>query len=326
MLDAYQREINYLRVSVTDRCNLRCYYCMPEEGVKLVSRREILRNEEITKLIEAASQVGIEKIRLTGGEPLVRKGLVGLVESIERISGINDIALTTNGVLLPDMAKELKAAGLKRVNISLDTLNPDTYSFITRFGDINQAWMGIKAALEIGFDPVKINCVVIKGVNCHEVAEIAALTLKYPLHVRFIELMPVSGDNKWSSQKHVSVSDIRASIELVLGNLQEAKKPSGNGPANYFTLPGAIGTIGFISPISHSFCHCCNRLRLTSDGMIRQCLYSEKEYDIKTPLRSGAGMDELVDIFARALRDKPEHHNFQKGWYDDKRSMSQIGG
>ncbi len=326
MRDAYQREINYLRISVTDRCNLRCYYCMPEEGVKLVSHREILRNEEIIKIVEAAGLVGIKKIRLTGGEPLVRKGLCGLIESIAAIKGIDDVALTTNAILLSSMGMELKKAGLKRVNISLDTLNPDTYRSITRHGDIRQVWQGIETALDTGFNPVKINCVVIKGVNCHEVTELAALTIRYPLHIRFIELMPIGNDSIRLFKKHVPVSEIRSSIELAFGGLQKAKSPLGNGPANYYTIPGAKGTIGFISPISHSFCYSCNRLRLTSDGMIRQCLYSKKEFDIKTPLRNGAGIDELAGIFAKALKDKPGHHKFNRGWHDNNRLMPQIGG
>lgn len=328
MKDNYLREINYLRVSVTDRCNLRCIYCMPAGGVeKVLPHDDILRNEELVSIIAAASsQAGIRKIRLTGGEPLVRKGLVDLVAAINDIPGIDDIALTTNGVLLPAMGRELKEAGLQRVNISLDTLDPVLFRRLTRNGDLQQVWRGIVTALELGFNPVKINTVVMRGYNDHEIGELAALTVKYPLHVRFIELMPVGTSNNWAGDRHVPVSQIKDIIELGLGGLESAHRPAGNGPARYYRLSEAPGTIGFISPVSDHFCKSCNRLRLTAEGMIRPCLYSGWEIDIKGLLRRGAADTELGDVFRQAVSRKPDRHCINDGWQDDKRIMSQIGG
>lgn len=326
MQDVYHREINYLRVSVTDRCNLRCIYCMPPGGVKALPHEEILRNEEFVALIKAASLVGIKKIRLTGGEPLVRRGLVELVAAINEIPRIDDIALTTNGALLPEMGRDLKRAGIRRVNISLDTLDPGLFSFLTGNGDLGKAWRGIETALELGFVPVKINTVVIKGYNDHEVLELAALTRKYPLHVRFIELMPVGASDAWALERHVPASIVRESIEAGLGRLESAHKPAGSGPARYSRLSGAPGTIGFISPVSDHFCRSCNRLRLTAEGMIRPCLHSAREWDAKGPLRRGADERELAAIFRLAVAGKPDRHCMQGGWRDDKRLMSQIGG
>lgn len=326
MQDVYQREINYLRVSVTDRCNMRCVYCMPSGGVKTLPHEEILRNEEFVSIIKAASLTGIKKIRLTGGEPLIRKGLVELVAAINDIPGIDDIALTTNGALLPDIGRDLKKAGVRRVNISLDTLDPALFRAITRSGDLDQAWRGIETALDLGFSPVKINTVVMKGYNDHEIVELAALTLRYPLHVRFIELMPVGTSNTWAMERHVPASRVREMVEAGLGRLEGAHKPAGNGPARYLRLSGAPGTIGFISPVSDHFCQSCNRLRLTAEGMIRPCLHSAREWDAKGPLRRGADDRELAAIFRLAVAGKPDRHCMQGGWRDDKRIMSQIGG
>lgn len=324
--DTCQREINYLRISVTDRCNMRCVYCMPPQGVNPVAHEDILRNEEVVRLVRAGARAGIKKVRITGGEPLVRKGLVGLVESISRIPDIDDIALTTNGVLLPGTGRELKAAGLSRVNISLDTLDPDLYRFITRNGDFKEAWRGIESALDLGLNPVKLNTVVMKGFNDGEIKDLAALTLKYPLHVRFIELMPVGASDSWTADRHVPARDIKQALELQLGRLVDARKPCGNGPARYYKLPGSKGTIGFISAVSDHFCANCNRLRMTAEGMLRPCLYSGKEIDVKTLLRQGAGEEELAGLFRQAVAAKPERHNIAAGWQDDKRMMSQIGG
>jgi len=326
--DNYLREINYLRVSITDRCNLRCIYCMPAGGVeKLWPHEDILRNEELVSIIAAAaSQAGIRKIRLTGGEPLIRRGLVDLVAAIRDIPGIDDIALTTNGILLPNMGKELKEAGLQRVNISLDTLDPALFRHLTRNGDLEQVWRGIENALEQGFSPVKINTVVMKGYNDHEIGELAALTVKYPLHVRFIELMPVGASNSWAGDRHVPVSRIKEIIEAGLGSMESAYQPTGNGPARYYRLSGAPGTIGFISPVSDHFCKTCNRLRLTAEGMIRPCLYSGWEIDIKGLLRKGATDTELGEVFRQAIGRKPDRHCISAGWQDDKKVMSQIGG
>ena len=326
MQDTYQREINYLRISVTDRCNLRCIYCMPPGGVKVLAHDQILRNEEIIRLVEAASLAGIKKVRLTGGEPLVRKGLVDLVAAIAAIPAIDDIALTTNGLVFPELGRELKEAGLRRVNISLDTLDPDLYKFITRSGSLDRAWKGIETALGLGLHPVKINTVIMRGFNYHEIEDLAALTLKYPLHVRFIELMPVGTSNPWAVDRHVPSSEVRSVIEDSLGGLEDAVKPTGQGPARYHKLSGASGTIGFISAVSDHFCQQCNRLRLTAEGMIRPCLYSGREIDARAQLLRGAGLEELAELFRQAVLKKPDRHHMSEGWNDAKRIMSQIGG
>jgi cyclic pyranopterin phosphate synthase len=324
--DIYQRKISYLRISLTDRCNLRCIYCMPPEGVQLTSHQEILRNEEIFQVVKAASRAGIVKVRFTGGEPLIRKGILSLIDSVRSISEIQDISLTTNGIFLSEMAEDLKRIGVDRINISLDTLNKDIYRKITVNGDLNKVWQGIEKALGLGFEAIKINTVVIPGLNSNEVADLAALTLVHPLHIRFIELMPKDCSGKDVYDSFVPVAEIRDNIEQTLGSLKEAESPPGNGPANYFILPGAKGTVGFISPLSQSFCHLCNRIRLTADGMIRPCLYSEKEFDFKTPLRNGATTAELAALFDRVMEAKPEQHSFQQGWTDKTRAMFQIGG
>lgn len=326
MKDILQREINYLRLSVTDRCNLRCTYCMPREGIKPIPHEEILRNEEIEKLVRVAALVGINKIRLTGGEPLVRKGLPDLIELIAGIPGIDDIAVTTNGILLPEMAAGLKDAGVKRVNISLDTLEPRRYEEVTRLGKFGSAWRGIEAALEHGFHPVKINVVAIRGFNDDEILELAGLSFKYPLHVRFIELMPIGISDAWASCRHIPVHEIMDIIEHGLGKLQEVKKPAGNGPAKYYDLPGSKGSIGFISPVSDHFCSSCNRLRLTAEGKLRPCLYSDYEIDLKKPLRSDATQLEMARLFTQAIKLKPTRHNIGEGWRERDRIMSQIGG
>lgn len=326
MRDIYQRDINYLRVSVTDRCNLRCVYCMPAEGVKPTPHNEILRLEEIETIIKAASLIGVKKIRLTGGEPLVRLNLEKLIKKISKIPGIDDITLTTNAVLLPDHAAALKEAGVKRVNISLDTLRADRYREITRCGDLAAAWLGINAALDAGLHPVKLNTVVMRGFNDDEVVALARLTLNRPLHVRFIEVMPIGAKNSWTSGRFVPTEEIMAQISSKLGTLIPAKMSEGDGPAKYYQLKDAKGTIGFITSMSEHFCQNCNRLRLTSTGALRPCLYDSREIDLKTPLRAGAGLKELADLFMDAVALKPDRHHMLEGWRDKSRVMSQIGG
>lgn len=326
MRDKCCREINYLRVSVTDRCNLRCIYCLPREGVRLVPSHEILRIEEIVRLLKAASQAGIKKVRLTGGEPLIRKGLVDLVAAINEIPGIDDLALTTNGIHLPLLGRELKEAGLRRVNISLDTLDDGMYRRITRHGELGQAWNGIEKALELGLNPVKINAVVIKGLNDGEVEDLAALTLKYPLHVRFIELMPMGACEDWALKGYIPSAEVKKIIEDSMGTLEQGHKTYGCGPAKYYKLSGAPGTIGFIGALSEHFCHTCNRIRLTADGMIRPCLHGSREIDVKTALRRGADCSELAGFFRQAVSEKPVRYFTDRGWQGKKRVMSQIGG
>ncbi|WP_418791668.1 GTP 3',8-cyclase MoaA [Phosphitispora sp. TUW77] len=325
MDDVFQRNINYLRISVTDRCNLRCVYCMPEEGVNLIEHKEILSHEEIIKVIKSAVMVGIRKIRFTGGEPLLRKGITSLIAGVNEIPEIDDIALTTNGILLPKMVLELKEAGLKRINISLDTLVPEKFYRITRGGSLAKVWLGIESALDAGFEPVKINTVVIRGFNDDEVYDFAELAAKMPLNVRFIELMPIGVSDLMDWTGFVATAEL---LERLLARYNLVpEKVAGNGPAKSYRIPDAPGTIGFISPISNHFCALCNRLRLTSEGQLRPCLQSPLEIDLKTPLRSGATPEELAEVIRFAINSKPEKHNMeQTGWKGNRRIMTQIGG
>ncbi len=322
--DSFQRPINYLRISVTDRCNLRCVYCMPAEGVDLMAHYDILTYEEIHTVVKAAAEMGVNKVRLTGGEPLVRAGLSDLIRLLAGIDAIDDISLTTNGILLAQHAAELKEAGLHRVNISLDTLKPERFRQITRCGSLENTLEGIEAAMAAGLTPVKINVVVMAGVNDEELADFAAKTVSDGWHVRFIEYMPVNGDESLAG-KLVSVSEMRESIES-LGKLEPWKVEVGNGPAKYYRLPGAAGTIGFITPITEHFCYRCNRLRLTADGKLRPCLLSEEEIDLKEPLRSGASVLELKNLIEKAIASKPEGHRLAEGRKKNGRPFSQVGG
>ncbi|GAW92026.1 GTP 3',8-cyclase MoaA [Calderihabitans maritimus] len=327
MQDRFQREINYLRISITDRCNLRCVYCMPPEGVKLVEHEDILRLEEIETIVRAAAAVGIRKLRLTGGEPLIRKGIVRLVRKLSAVPGIDDLALTTNGILLARYLKSLEEAGLNRVNISLDTLRPERFKEITRGGNLTDVWQGIKAALASSLHPVKLNTVIIRGSNDDEILDFARLTMEFPLHVRFIELMPIGTCNAWAEEKRVPYYEIKEQIEKELGSLVAYEEVPGGGPAKYYRLPGALGTIGFITAMSNHFCNHCNRIRLTAQGQIRPCLHSEWEIDLKGPLRQGAREEELQALISQAIQGKPRRHSMDsEGWQDQRRSMFQIGG
>ena len=321
--DSFQRPINYLRISVTDRCNLRCVYCMPEEGVGLMSHDDILSYEEIFTVVKAAAELGINKVRLTGGEPLVRAGLVDLVRLVASIETIDDISMTTNGILLAQHAAALKDAGLMRVNVSLDTLQPEKFRRITRWGRLEDTLNGIEAAREVGLNPVKINVVVMAGVNDDEIPDFAAKTVRDGWHVRFIELMPTSGGAP--AGKLVSAEEIRKRIEP-LGALEPWKATVGNGPAKYFRLPGATGTIGFITPVTEHFCYQCNRLRLTADGKLRPCLLDEGEIDLREALRGGASMDELKGLIEKAIAGKPQRHHLAEGSPHQGRPFSQVGG
>jgi len=325
-LDSFNRPISYLRVSVTDRCNLRCVYCMPAEGVPWRPHEEILRYEEIETVVRAAAELGISKIRLTGGEPLVRKGLVDLVAMIARIPGIDDLAMTTNGTLLARHAEELKAAGLKRVNVSLDTLRPERFRRITRLGELSDTLEGIAAAKEAGLVPVKINVVVIRGLNDDEVVDFARLTYAPDWHVRFIEVMPLGDNADWAGNGYVPMGEVRERIERELGELIPARLGDNGGPARYYRLPGAQGTVGFITPISEHFCYRCNRLRLTADGKLRPCLLSDYELDLRTPLRQGATIEDIKRLIVEAVRAKPERHHLDEGLSPQGRAMSEIGG
>ncbi len=329
-VDAYQRPISYLRISVTDRCNLRCLYCMPEDGVPWRPHEEILRYEEFETIVRAAAALGISKVRLTGGEPLVRLGIDDLVRKLARIPGIDDLAMTTNGILLSRYAEALADAGLDRVNISLDTLDPARFRRITRRGELSDVLTGIEAARRAGLRPIKINTVVIRGLNDDEVVELAAKSLEAEWwNIRFIELMPVGDDaameRAWEEQV-VTAHEIRTRIEAPLGPLEPAKMRAGNGPARYYRLPGAPGTLGFITPISEHFCEQCNRLRLTADGQLRPCLLSDQEVDLRGPLRAGADAAEIEALIVAGIRCKPMHHHLEERKHPEGRAMSEIGG
>ncbi len=331
MKDAHGRVIDYLRISLTDRCNFRCIYCMPEDGVCQMDHDEILRIEDIERLVKVAAGIGIKSIRLTGGEPLVRKGVVDLVDSITNIDGIENVSMTTNGVLLPAMAEDLKRAGLSRVNISLDTLDPEQFKYVTRVGKLEDTLAGIDAALECGFDPVKVNAVTVKSLN-QDFLAFAKLSIDRPLHVRFIEYMPVGDSSEngtgWGkedvipSEELFSIINERAAAEGLPPLESAAADPLGWGPARYFEFPDAKGTVGFISPLSRHFCSACNRLRMTADGKIRPCLFSDTEYDAKQALRNGTD-EQVRAVLMEALGAKPDDHHDKVG---TERGMSQIGG
>ena len=323
--DSFQRPIDYLRISVTDRCDLRCIYCMPPGGVSLLPHDSILTYEEIYAIAQAAAEMGIKKIRLTGGEPLVRSGLPKLVKMLAQIKAIDDISLTTNGTLLERYAVELKEAGLRRVNVSLDTLRQERFKHITRCGNnLDDVLKGIETAKSVGLNPVKINMVVVAGINDDEIRDFAAKTIDEEWHVRFIELMPSAGASTTAAQ-FISVTDMRKRLE-VLGELEPCLPSVGNGPAKYFRFHQSKGTVGFITPISEHFCFKCNRLRLTADGKLRPCLLSDDEIDLKTPLRSGVSREGLKQLFEEAVARKPLHHHLAENYTPKDRPFSQVGG
>lgn len=327
MQDRFGRTINYLRVSVTDRCNLRCVYCMPEEGVPWQPHADILTYEEITRVVELAAGLGLKRVRLTGGEPLVRKGIANLVESLVRIPEIEEISLTTNGTLLRYLAEELAAAGLMRVNVSLDTLQPEKFRRITRGGNLQNVLDGIAAAERAGLAPVKINVVVVRGVNDDELVDLARLTIDHPWQVRFIELMPVGNQQDWgqsflsAEQRYFPIKEILQNLDCL--GLVPAAAVKGNGPARSLQIPGAAGTLGFISPIGEHFCGGCNRLRLTADGRLRPCLLDDLEIPIREPLRAG---EDLLPYFEQAIGLKPQGHALAAQHTPVSRKMAQIGG
>jgi len=320
LFDSFHRHIYYLRVSVTDRCNLRCIYCMPPGGISWMPHNEILSYEEISAIVKMAAELGFTKIRLTGGEPLVRSGLSKLIKMLSQIEGIDEVSMTTNGTLLKEHALELKQAGLSRVNISLDTLKADRFRHITRLGELKDSLKGIEAAREANLEPVKINVVVMRGINDDEVVDFAKLTREKGWHIRFIELMPFANVTEF-----VPSSEIRQSI-VSLGTLEPCSPITGNGPTRNYRLPRAKGTIGFISPLSEPFCSACNRLRLTSNGQLCPCLLSDVGIDLKGPLRNNATAQELKNLILKAIASKPKHHHLADGIVPVKHNMSQIGG
>ena len=332
MKDSFSRDINYLRISVTERCNLRCVYCMPAEGVKWIPHSQVLSYEDILRVVTAAAALGVTKVRITGGEPTVRAGIVDFVGMLAQVPGLDDISMTTNGITLPGLAGQLREAGLKRVNISLDTLKPDRFNAITRVGRLDDVMSGIQAAQDAGLTPVKINTVVMQGLNDDEIADLARLSLERDLHVRFIELMPFNDFHCSLGQGEVQPTfvpseQVMEEVEEVLGKLEVAKPPLGNGPARYYRLPGAKGTVGFISPLSEGhFCTSCNRVRLTSEGKLRPCLLNDMETDLMPALQSGASREELKALIMKVVCDKPPHHLLCEGQGPHTRKMVQIGG
>ncbi len=322
--DRFGRQIDYLRISVTDRCNLRCIYCMPEKGIKLFPHSEILSYEEIIRLTRIFASTGIKKIRITGGEPLIRKNISYLVEKISEIDGINDIAITTNGILLKNLATELARAGLKRVNVSLDTLKEDKFELITKMKGLKDVLGGIEKCMELGLSPLKINVVLIKGVNDEEVFDFVKMTENMPVHVRFIEYMPWGRVENWGMDKLIDTKEAMEKIAKEFGELIPIETFSG-GPAINFRINNFKGVIGFINPVSSHFCNLCNRIRLTADGKIRLCLFSEREIDIKSYVRSRSD-EEIKAVVEEAIFNKPQRHNLSEHIKAHQREMNQIGG
>jgi cyclic pyranopterin phosphate synthase len=328
LVDTYGRRIDYLRISITDHCNLKCYYCTPFSGRNHLERSEILTYEEMLNVARAAAAAGITKIRITGGEPLVRNGVVEFCRMLSEIDGLKSLALTTNGINLEDMADPLFKAGVCRINISLDTLRPKRFEKITGCNWLSRVLAGIKRAEQIGMHPIKINTVVMRGINDDEIENLARLTLDKPYHVRFIELMPTDSVayNDYESL-YMPVEEIMKKINQ-MDRVQIEQATDSYGPARLCMLPGAKGKVGFIAPISWHFCGSCNRLRLTADGKIKTCLFSREELDIKAPLRSGATQNDIINIFWQAVAEKPSGHHLNAKDHQNacQRAMCAIGG
>ncbi|MFA9466036.1 MAG: GTP 3',8-cyclase MoaA [Velocimicrobium sp.] len=328
MKDQYGRKIDYLRISVTDRCNLRCQYCMPEEGVTSIGHNKILTFEEIELLCRCVSRLGIRKIKLTGGEPLVRKGFARLVGTIKALPNIEEVTLTTNGILLEDYLDELKEAGLDRINISLDTLNRDKYLHITRGGDLDRVLRAIKKACMMGFQSIKINSLIMKGWNEDEIVSLAGIAKEYPVSVRFIEMMPIGNGSKFYP---VYQEEILKRLEDAYGELHKCSEKMGNGPASYYEMDGFLGKIGFISAVSHEFCNDCNRIRLTADGNLKLCLQYKNLLNVKELIERGTDEEQLTEIIRMAIFLKPRKHDFRGLSLEDledkeTKNMAQIGG
>lgn len=318
MIDGFGRKINYLRLSITDRCNLRCMYCMPKDGIQKVNHEEILTLEEIDEVIGIFASLGINKVRITGGEPLVRKGIISLIENIRKYEGIKDLALTTNGILLKEMAFNLKKAGLNRVNISLDSLNPKKYAMMTRGGSLNKVLEGIEEAKKVGLTPIKINVVLIGGFNDDEIENFVALTKDEAIDVRFIELMPIGEVANWSLENFLPNQYVLEKIPHLVPVETEDKA----SPAKYYRLPNGKGKVGLISPISCKFCDNCNRIRLTSEGKLKYCLHSNEEFDLGKVLRSNHSLKDFIEA---SILKKPLAHTIEQGDFIT-RNMVQVGG
>ncbi len=329
--DSFNREINYLRISVIDNCNLRCVYCMPLQGLQFLPKPDLLTAEEIERVVRAALNVGFNKFRLTGGEPTLRADLLEIVERIAALPGVHDLALTTNALLLTKLARPLKNAGLKRINVHLDSLNPDTVARQMRWGSFERIWEGIIAAEEVGLVPIKLNSVVAAGYNEIDVVDLARLTLDRDWHVRFIELMPLGGGEcaTLSIKRYVSNIETRRRIEAALGPMREVEPYNPSDEARNYRLANARGVIGFISPVSEPYCSTCNRMRLTADGKFHLCLLNDDELDVRSALRAGhpdGGVGQVSRILLHAVEAKPTGHHLLEGRSTKDRSMYQLGG
>lgn len=325
MRDSFDREIHYLRVSLTDRCNYRCVYCMPEKGVVFHPHAHHLTDEELVRVIRIMSTLGFDRIRLTGGEPTVRPNLVPIVEAISTIPSIKEIAMTTNGMRLEKIAEPLARAGLKRVNISIDTLDAERFSKITRFGKLESVWRGILAAERVGLTPIKLNAVIVRGYNEEDIVDLARLTLDHAWDMRFIEMMPLGSIADFQVESIVTAAEMKARVEEACGELIPLHW-NGHDPARPYKLHGGQGTLGFISSVSAPFCEGCDRVRLTSDGRLRLCLLRDDEVELLQPLRDGASDEELRDLISRGVYNKPWGHGLGENIIAESRIMSQIGG
>jgi GTP 3',8-cyclase len=320
--DQFGRSIEYLRISVTDRCNFRCLYCMPSEGLAWLPKSDILSYEEIADVVRQLAPLGLRRLRITGGEPTIRPQIHELIRMLRAVPGIEDIAISTNGARLPEMAETLRECGLDRVNMSVDSLRADRIAHIARR---NLSFDPVRAALaaqSAGLDPIKLNMVVMRGINDDEVVDLARLTLEHPWHIRFIELMPV-GDMRELTWEHIVPSDEILSRLGEIAPLAATLGPRGNGPAAYYAWPGAAGTIGVITPMTHTYCASCNKVRLTADGRLRTCLFGDHEVDLRSPLRSGLS---LAPFFLEALANKPKEHELLQMRVGGLRALSQVGG
>lgn len=324
-LDRFGRTIHYLRISLTDRCNLRCVYCMPED-IQFQPRAALMQDDEVLFLVKLFSSLGFDKFRLTGGEPTVRANIVRLVGEIARTPGVRSLSMTTNGVLLARLAEPLAKAGLQRVNISIDTLDPDKFKRLTRWGSLDDVWAGIIAAEEAGLAPIKLNVVVVQGYNEADVVALAGLTQDHPWQIRFIEMMPFAGVTELQLKQVVTAQKIMELIQGELGTMHPSNGGNLDGEARTFRLPGAKGEVGFISSVTEPFCASCTRARLTADGRLRLCLLREGEVDLLTPLRAGATIYELQELILDGIWQKPWGHGLDEGVIPLNRVMSEIGG
>jgi len=326
--DSFGRQIDYLRISLIDHCNLRCVYCMPLRDLTFAPSCELLTAADLEVVARAAASVGFRKIRLTGGEPTLRSDLIEIVQRLHEVDGIDDLGMTTNGILLPGLADRLRAAGLNRINVHLDTLNPQRLKRVMRFGTVNQIWAGIEAAEAAAFTPIKINAVVVRDYNEDDVVDLARLTIDRPWHVRFIELMPFGSGEcaRLSLTQYVPNPETRLRIEAKLGPLDGVPAHNRSDESRNYRARGARGLIGFISPVSEPYCDQCNRMRLTADGKFHLCLLNDDELDVKAALRNGGGEGAVADVLLRAVAQKPTGHRLNEGVWTEKRIMVQIGG